>query len=102
MRKITKVWKQKDGKKIRICDMGDSHLLNTIKMLERKAYFQSEVALSALFEAESALHGEMALSHIESEINSIVGNGIYYFLEETIYDDLRVEAERRNLQVSGG
>jgi hypothetical protein len=35
-RKVTKVWKQKDGKKIRICDMTDKHLVNSLNLVERK------------------------------------------------------------------
>ncbi len=30
------IWKTKDGKSLRICDMKDSHLLNSIKLFEDK------------------------------------------------------------------
>ena len=35
IRKQTKIWVTRDGRKIRICDMTDGHLQNTINMLYR-------------------------------------------------------------------
>ncbi|KKM18777.1 hypothetical protein LCGC14_1662320 [marine sediment metagenome] len=35
IRKQTKLWKIRDGSKIRICDMSDGHITNSIKMLLR-------------------------------------------------------------------
>lgn len=37
MRKQTKLWTTKSGDRIRICDMSDSHVMNTIRLLQRKA-----------------------------------------------------------------
>lgn len=37
MRKVTKIWKTRDGTKLRICDMTDDHLRNTIIFLEHQA-----------------------------------------------------------------
>lgn len=36
-RKITTLWKTMNGREIPICDMMDSHLMNAIKYIERKA-----------------------------------------------------------------
>ena len=35
MRKVTKKWTCKDGSKVRICDMSDTHLVNAYKYLDR-------------------------------------------------------------------
>jgi len=40
VRKQTKLWTQKNGDKIRICDMSDSHIVNTVRMIKRKAEFK--------------------------------------------------------------
>jgi len=36
-RKSTKLWTMKDGTKIRICDMSDAHIINTMRILKRYA-----------------------------------------------------------------
>ena len=43
IRKQTKIWVTEDGRRIRICDMDDGHLHNTIKMFVRsfKAYLRN-------------------------------------------------------------
>lgn len=35
LRKQTKVWETADGRRVRICDMDDQHLINTMNMLRR-------------------------------------------------------------------
>ncbi len=88
----TKVWLQKNGEKIRLKDMSDQHLINTIAMLERnaKAVYSSEInaCMSISFNGEQAqLEQERFLSQAEWED----------YLPE-IFDDLIAEAERRKLK----
>ena len=79
----------KDGTKIRIKDMADPHLENTIKMLERKA---RAVARSVPF---PMFQGEMAQFYAEREYDILQENPLS-ILEGSIYDDLVEEKERRD------
>lgn len=38
MKKETTLWQKKDGSKIRICDMDNDHLMNTIKQIQSKGW----------------------------------------------------------------
>jgi len=58
MKKVTKKWKMRDGTKIGICDMEDSHLDNTIKMIERICREVHARELTAC--ASISFQGEMA------------------------------------------
>jgi hypothetical protein len=93
MRKQTARWKQKDGTFIRICDMTDSHLHNTIAMLERA----TERHDHAFAMAPNPFHGDIAFDMMESAQDAILeGEG------ETdpadlypVYDKLCAERDRR-------
>ena len=52
MRKVTKKWTCKDGSKVRICDMSDTHLVNAYKFLDKfiDNEYQNMSALSTWFE----------------------------------------------------
>jgi len=87
MRKVTKLWKTKDGKRIRICDMEDSHLLNAIKCLERM------VVIEKLETPFPSFNGEMAQYYSEQAYDQILNSPPEYFFP--IYEDLLNERERR-------
>ena len=91
MRKITKLWRMHNGKTIRICDMSDSHLENTIKMLRRKV---EDIRLEIPF---PNFQGEMAQYYAEIEYDYIMDCPDEELIP--ILEDLEDEQKRR--QVGG-
>ena len=97
MKKQTALWTTKEGHKIRICDMSDTHLLNTIAFLENKAkeFFTGE--LSAAYLCLGFLQGEMARDACERDIQFMETVGDDPSKVCHIFDKLKTEARRRNL-----
>jgi len=95
-RKVTKLWKTGDGTKVRICDMGDQHLLNAIAMLERFAEAKRREALGAALAFAGTLHGDIATLCIEQEIGQLEESDGEELLPP-IFQDLCREASRRDL-----
>lgn len=97
MRKVTKKWKQKDGTKIRICDMTDSHLRNTINMLERFTKRLEIIQINTGYQILNMLNGEMAIDSVESDLAHLEEHGLDPWDEMPLYEDLCKEADRREL-----
>ena len=91
-RKQTKLWRCKNGRKIRICDMTDSHLSNAIAFLERYTDASELYALNAAINFQ----GEQAAFQADSEMESILDNGIDPSDECPLYENLCKEKIRRN------
>jgi hypothetical protein len=97
IKKQTAIWRTKDGKKSRICDIEDSHLLNIIKYLERRAELIYSYRLHELIRADSIISGEMATMAIENELLQLEEKGADPF-EFPIYNKMLHERDRRKLK----
>ena len=96
MRKITKRWTTKNGTKIRICDMSADHLLNTIKMLRRKAQLQYRDTLKFFLHCPLP-NGEMAELDFDNITESVIESDWSDYVPD-IYWNLCTEAARRGLR----
>jgi hypothetical protein len=83
----TKCWETKDGVILRIRDMRDSHLFNTIAMLERE---HARLLNDAPF---PDFQGEMAQYYAEQEWERMMSSGPESIFP--VYCDLVAEAKRR-------
>jgi hypothetical protein len=63
----TKEWKMKNGMRIRVCDMSDSHLRNTCKLIYRVVRVNHERAVVCSLEAVRFFSGEMAQVAVADE-----------------------------------
>jgi hypothetical protein len=87
MEKATKLWKTKDGTVIHIRDMTDSHLDNTIRMLELHAnHLKREIPYPSF-------NGEMAQYYAESEYDRLTR--VEPATIVPILNDMNDEKERR-------
>ena len=97
MRKQTKIWITKEGNRIRICDMSDTHLINSILLLERIAEIFCQREIEDGFNLLSILQGECAIDTVESRLDMLEDYGKDASEINPLYDNLCLEAERRNL-----
>jgi hypothetical protein len=92
-RRATKKWKMRDGTKVRICDMDNGHLTNTLRMIERAWFLRPLVLLRGV---DIDRLGDMA--------GLAVSNGLDDELSATIeqlhpiYVDLARDALRRGMR----
>lgn len=87
----TKVWVTKSGLKIRVCDMADSHLANTINYLQKVCARKFEETLKYY---AIPPRGEMALIAYEQELECLLKKGVQY---PAIYFDMVAELIQRGL-----
>ena len=97
MRKQTRKWTTKDGHKIRICDMEDNHLVNTIKMLRRFGEHMKGRA-EAFYITYPQPQGDMAQYYFDREFDQVMASTYEDYVPET-YNNLLMEAERRGIRL---
>lgn len=94
MRKATKKWTTKDGRKIRICDMTDEHLLNTIRLLERFAERKRDSQIAFLINYYPL--GEMAQLDCDRAMDEVIESSTLDYVPD-IYWGLIDEKNRREI-----
>ncbi len=94
-RKQTKKWTQRSGEKIRICDMGDDHLINTLNLLKRNAV-RKQQETENFYVSCSMPQGEMAMDAFDSEFDQVLDSHWTDYAGE-LFGELLLEAERRDL-----
>ena len=96
-----KVWRTKDGIEVKIREMTDMHLLNTIRLL-RRTRGPEKVMLAVSMDSHSFGDDTMAAFYTEQEARRLYEMDEDEFISETCeqFDELLAEAWRRKLEVS--
>lgn len=69
MRKQVNLWMQKDGKRIRICDMEDRHLVNCVNLLKQFGEAKLQETIRVLLRAN--VRGDRAQDAVMRELDEI-------------------------------
>lgn len=92
--KQTSRWKTANGDKVRICDMTDDHLVNTIRFLEKRARL-----MVAKFLRMTSPHGDVATVLFDSMIEELSDPQAWQDEVPPIYWKMREDARRRRIQL---
>ena len=94
-----KEWTQRDGTKIAIANMTDSHLRNTLRLVHRKIEKHRLSEIGAAYAFASTLGGEMACDAMDSTIARMEDATVIELMAaDDTADALMDEARRRNLE----
>ena len=97
MGKQTKLWTTKDGRRLRICDMDDAHLINTIRLLQRVAEAK-RIETSVFYVTCNTPTSDGALDCFNREFDSVMESTYEDYLPP-IYYNLVSDATRRGLSI---
>lgn len=93
----TKLWTTKDGREICICEMSDSHLLNTIKLVQRAAEVK-RINVMELYITTPPPNGDMAQYCFDREFDNVL-ESTYLDYVPKIYRYLVLDAKRREIDI---
>jgi len=101
-KQLAKTWTMRDGTVIKISDMSDRHLINTLNYLWRNAEELRTRAAFALDIAAEQTNGEMAAYYLEQDANHLYEmEDIDYLSTREDYCEMLAEAKRRGLSPRG-
>jgi hypothetical protein len=95
--KQTSLWTTKNGQKIRICDMTDSHLVNSINYLDRYVAHVEKETFRSIHRFMGLNSGEIAEWMLENELMALEEEGLDPEDITPLYEKLCLERERRGL-----
>jgi len=98
-RKRTKIWTTRDGQKIRVCDMDDGHLQNTINFLERWTENRRKAALADAMTVANCVTADIASDCAEDALDDAIHATREDYVPD-IYYDMANELRDRNAAVS--
>ena len=96
LRRQTKKWQTKDGRKLRICDMDDGHLVNAMRMLRKYAKLLRLKTVHFYVRCVGPT-GEMAQVAFDEELDRVLSSGDEDYLPE-IYDNMVADCQRRDIK----
>lgn len=95
------VWVTREGERIPVRKMADSHLINTIRYLRRIGAEEKAAGESAGYSMLGMLQGEMAIDSVERDLSYLESQTVDDYLHDTrpTFELMLVEAGKRGLEV---